>query len=227
MAWVLCVSKAQAVTYIFGIDNLGGTTSQGPHLGSTLEGMEVRIGVFASGFDPTIANYDDWLANFSVLYGTSGGSPTTGVETLVLTPPGVSFSEPEDGEFGIFEMTNPTITVTSDIAGFTHGQHMYVWITNNTTAGASTQAALLLTDWAYVSVASGAPSPPAYGFHPTTQLIVGTVFDDYDSFIGSNGEYANHLITAQIPANIPEPKISLLAMLGFFGVLMRRRRGVC
>lgn len=199
-----------AVSYTFLLKDLAGKSS----VNSSLLGYDVRIGKFASGFTPGSGNYDQWLSNFTLL------PPAT----FTLVDDTQSFLEPGAGDFGPFISSVDSFSISSNVPGFSSGDPLYVWISNSTSSGANTQAALLTdSTWQYSNVTGGPGDfPVTIDFRNTDpSLLVGTLFDD--SFVDGGGEPGLRLVTQNINS-VPEPTQSLLVFVGLMTLVARRRR---
>lgn len=190
MAMLAMVGPLHAgITYTVGVESLVGHTSSN----GTLDLLTVRVGKFTTGFTPSANNYDQWLSHFTLL-----------MPAQDLVTDGTAFIIASNPDTGPWRMASNSLTINqgSDPAGFATGDAIYVWISNASASGSSTEAALLTdTTWTYTMAAAGPQTPVTFRLQDEAPTVIAGTFIHH--FTDSASEVGIRLVTQNIPSITP------------------------
>lgn len=197
--------KAHAVQYLTGINNLVGATSTG----GSLDGFQIHFGSFANDYVLSIANYGEWIDHFDEI----------GTFTLLETDP-EAFVSPLAGESGPFRAANNSYSLSTDPAGLSPGDQLYLWFTNSISSEFAIITSSTLAEWQYVSASTpGIIILPFFG-SSDVELLYGQTLDT--SYADDFEEPGIRLVTQSVPP-VPEPSSLLTLLIGCSLLTWRKR----
>lgn len=221
MTVLMSAPRAQASTIFWGseFNDLLFDSSEQPLDG----GFSFEIGSFQGGFTPTMANLNDWAANWKVFDRAFDDTPAD---------PTDPDSEGWDSANQAFAGTvGHTITGGSDspdanpLDVFPQGEIVYLWVYNTKNREAGTEWALV-TDGTDVGDSANAdwvfPDPADDSGSYVWELGDAdlAIYGNLNGTLGGGQPFT--LQTSLVP--VPEPGSLLLAGVAALGMLMRRRR---
>ncbi|MFM2296676.1 MAG: hypothetical protein RL117_383 [Verrucomicrobiota bacterium] len=179
-------------------DSLGGTnggTSGGPGI--------VAFGVFDSAFNFSNATSTTLVSSFTNL------SPGT---TTAFSSAGPA------GTRGLFSLSLPNVAITGNSTFV--DKNMYLLVGNGSTFATSTEFLVLMNTRTFLASDDSIPTDTTISFTTSNSTLK---FGGNASDIRTTGADSNVTAGYITAAPIPETSTSLLAVLGVFGLLRRRR----
>ncbi len=172
-----------------------------------------ELGTFANGFAPTAGNTDSWLANWTPLTNSSGGTvPEASVQYGTIS----TIFGPTDG-------FSSSATLEHNDSPFGIGQQGYIFGFDSLSGDADW---ILLTntdpapdEWTYAD-ATGISFTESWTVGTATDAIVGNI-----NFTDGKGDFISMQAGAvSLPPAVPEPSTAAILAAAALGLGLRRRR---